>query len=238
MAPQTLNVKTDIHGRVLLEDAAVSIPRGLVVVFHGYGQRAEDALTDLHRVPGIDGWQIAAPQALHRFYLRGGRSPEDPVVGSWMTREDRDLAITDAVNYVDRVIDRVLDARAVARARAPGASTSETHIVTVPRIVFVGFSQGASMAYRAAILGSHRAAGIVALGGDIPPEVKPAPALSWPRVLVGAGDEELWYTASKVAADEGWLAQRGITHTIARFAGGHEWTDEFRVSVGAFLDRC
>jgi predicted esterase len=54
-------------------------------------------------------------------------------------------------------------------------------------------------------------------------------------VLLGAGIRETWYTADKVAADEEFLASRGVAHQIVRFDGGHEWTDEFRLAVGRWL---
>ena len=240
-----LHVPTTIHGRVLTKDAAVS-SSGIIVAFHGYGQRAEDMLDDLARVPGIDGWQVASVQALHRFYSRD----EQKVIGSWMTREDRELAIADNVEYVNRAIDQAQGpgpkAQVAARSAAWAASTSDDEPVTHGAgshlglgpwplgLVFVGFSQGASMAYRAALLGAHRAAGIIALGGDIPPEVKALPALSWPRVLIGAGVRDEWF-AKKVGADVEFLRERGIAHEVVHFDGGHEWTDEFRKAVAAFL---
>ena len=68
-------------------------------------------------------------QGLHRFYARG----QGKVVASWMTREDREQAIADNLGYVNRVVMR----------RCPGAGDEAT-------VVFLGFSQGVAMAYRAA----------------------------------------------------------------------------------------
>ena len=56
----------------------------------------------LTRITGTEGWLIVAVQGLHRFYTKGG-----DVVASWMTREDRELAIADNVAYVGQVIDAV-----------------------------------------------------------------------------------------------------------------------------------
>jgi hypothetical protein len=245
-----LNVPTPIHGRVLIRDAAVD-PFGLIVGFHGYGQRAEDMLEDLERVPGIDRWRIASVQALHRFYSRD----QQKVIGSWMTGEDRELAIADNVEYVNRVIDQVQQDQAqgpgpkaqVNRQSAAGTASASvydpdareagSHLGLGPwplGLIFVGFSQGASMAYRAALLGAHRASGLIALGGDIPPEVRAVPALSWPRVLIGAGVRDEWF-GKKVGDDVEFLLARGVAHEVVHFDGGHEWTDEFRRAVAAFL---
>lgn len=95
------------------------------------------------------------------------------------------------------------------------------------------------MAYRAALMGTHPVAGIIALAGDIPPELTAgAPPLQpWPGVLIGVGDKEEWYSPDRVDADRAFLESRGVPHTIERFDGGHEWTDAFRAAAGQFLAR-
>ena len=150
------------HGRLVVRDALYDGRRSrLLLAFHGYAQRAESMHEMLEGVPGIDGWTIASIQALHPFYGRN-----DQVVASWMTREERELTIAENVEYVD-------DAT-VALQRERRADV----------IVCVGFSQGASMAWRAGVLGRRRADGVVALAGDIPPELKDAPAENFPIGLV------------------------------------------------------
>ncbi len=201
------------HGRVVVRDAAFDGRRSrLLLAFHGYAQRAESMIEMLEPVPGIDGWTIASIQALHPFYGRNGE-----VVASWMTKEDRDLTIAENVEYVD-------DAT-VALQRDRRADV----------IVCVGFSQGASMAWRAGVLGRRRADGIVALAGDIPPELSDAPEESFPIALIAGGTTDEWYTAAKMEADLTLLEQKGAPHGSLRFTGGHEWTDEFRRELGRFL---
>ena len=205
---RSLSVETTIHGRVLVDAAGSPSSRRLLVAFHGYAQSAEDVLAEARRIPAGD-WTVAAVQALHPFYLRDNRT----VVASWMTRQDREQAIADNIAYVDRAIDAVAEGR----------------------IVYLGFSQGVAMAYRAGLLGRHAAAGIIALGGDIPPELKTGGGRDWPRVLIGAGDADEWYTAAKVDADTAFLRSRGVKHDVIRFSGGHQWTDEFRQAAGLWL---
>ncbi|MDQ3170102.1 MAG: phospholipase [Acidobacteriota bacterium] len=212
------HVPARVHGRVVVRAApgADLAGRGtrsrLLLVFHGYGQRAETMVTELAGVPGIDAWTIASVQGLHAFY---NRSQE--VVASWMTKEDRELAIGANVAYVDDVT--------VALQRDRRADV----------IVCLGFSQGASMAWRAGVLGRRRADGVVALGGDIPPELKTAPAGDFPIGLVAGGTRDDWYTAAKMDADLALLTEKGAPHGSLRFDGGHEWTDEFRAELGRFL---
>ena len=206
-------IETVTHGRVLVEDTAGARSDRLLVAFHGYGHNAEIMLEDVRRIPGVaEQWRVASVQGLHRFYAR-----DQTVVSSWMTRQDRELAIADNLAYVDRAVE------------AAGGGDARV-------IVFVGFSQGAAMAYRAALGGRRAAAGIIALAGDIPPDVQADVGHRWPPVLLGAGARDTWYAADKLAADDMFLTSRGIARDIVRYDGGHEWTDEFRLAAGRWLE--
>lgn len=193
-------LETSIHGRFLHEDRGA---RRLLVGFHGYAETAEAHLAELEQIPGIDRWSVAAVQALHPFYTRSGS-----IVASWMTSLDRELAIADNVAWVGKVL-----------ASLPTAET----------LVFLGFSQGAAMAARAAA--AFPAAGLILLGGDLPPDVV---AASLPPVLLARGIRDEWYTDEKFKKDLSYLAGR-VTPFV--FDGGHEWTDAFRAGAGEFLAR-
>lgn len=203
-----------VHGRFLLRRATA--PRGLLAGFHGYGEDAVALLEELLEIPGIARWSVVSVQALHPFYNR--RTGE--VVASWMTKLDRELAIADNVAYVDAV---------VARARRL------TGVETAP--IFLGFSQGTAMAYRAAALGRHGARGVVALAGDVPPELAHGDFAAFPPVLIGGGERDERYTAAVQEADVALLETRDVAVESVRFPGGHEWTPRFRSAVGAFLER-
>jgi predicted esterase len=219
-ATHTLSVPARVHGTVLCRDplAETGGAAPLLVGFHGYGENAERHLSELVRIPGTESWRVAAVQALHPFYTR-----TQEVVASWMTRFDREHAIEDNIAYVVAVVDRL-------RERNPGGEEGT--------LVFAGFSQGVAMAYRAAArLGARgdRCRGVIALGGDVPPEISDQDLAKLPPVLVGAGVGESFYTKSKLNADIARLQAAGIDARPAPFAGGHEWTDEFRGIAGRFL---
>jgi predicted esterase len=213
---RTISTETPTHGRVLIKDAGVS-PSDVrfLVGFHGYAQSAEDMLSELDRLPGSDLWTRVSIQALHRFYSRG----DEKVVASWMTRQDREIAIADNIAYIDRVVRSLL-------TEAPQAP-----------VVFVGFSQGVAMAYRAGVLGTCRARGVIAVGGDIPPDVKTSPSDKFPPVLVAAGESDRFYPPAKVEADEAFLDSAGVEFDVFRYRGGHEWTDALRDRVHQALDQ-
>ena len=208
-----VTIEATTHGRVLVDDTAGGDASWLIA-FHGYGQNADDILSDVRRIPGIERWRIASVQALNRFYTR-----DEGVVASWMTRQDREIAIEDNLAYVDNAVEVVVGTRSAD-------------------LVYVGFSQGAAMSYRAGFLGRHRPAGVIALGGDVPPEVKTAGQRAHsPRVLLGAGKNDRWYTSDKVDRDVAFLRASGVEHEVVRFDGGHEWNEAFRGAVGEWLSR-
>jgi predicted esterase len=191
------------HGRYLVRQGP---PERLLVGFHGYGETAEVHMAELQQIPGIERWTAVAVQALHPFYL----NRTGAIVASWMTSLDRELAIEDNRAYVRSVVAQFPPAR---------------------HLVFLGFSQGVAMAYRAAA--GSAASGLIALGGDAPPELLESQQRI-PPVLIGRGAREEWYTDEKLQKDLRVLSAVTTVRTCV-FDGGHEWTDEFRRAAGEFL---
>jgi len=206
---QTIEART--HGRFLVRVPDVAPPWPLLVGFHGYAETAGDHLDAVKAIPGTADWLLVSVQALHPFYTRKER-----VVASWMTREDRALAIADNIDYVGRVLGRV-------------RSEYQTRDV----LVFSGFSQGAAMAYRAAA--HYRAAALIILAGDVPPDVVEERLVPLPPVLIGRGTGDEWYSEEKEAADRDALRDAGVDVHAIEFDGGHEWTDTFRAAAAAVL---
>src|SRR5262245_48220458 len=95
------NIPATTHGRYLVDGPRSGAP--LLVGFHGYAELADTEFERLRSIEGSDRWLVVAVQALHRFYR--GRSRD--VVASWMTRQDRELAIADNATYTSKVIETV-----------------------------------------------------------------------------------------------------------------------------------
>ena len=207
-------IAAQVHGRYLVELPSGEAPYSVVVCFHGYGESAEDTLEDLSVLAVDSSHLLVSIQALHPFY----RGKSGDVVASWMTKLDRELAVSDNVTYVDSVLSEVYSAH-------PVRST----------LYYVGFSQGASMAYRAACLGKREARGIVALGGDIPPELTPEQLGVLPPVLIGRGREDKFYPSEQLSRDASRLTEVGISVSHCEFEGEHEWTGEFLQRVRKFF---
>jgi predicted esterase len=211
---ESFQVPVGTHGHYVVEGPDSDEPLPLIVGFHGYAENAEGHLEALRRI-APRGWRLCGVQGLHAFYNR--KSGE--VVASWMTRLNRELAIADNVAYVERVV----------------AAVKQTHATREP-LVYVGFSQGVAMAYRAAAGAGHRCRAVVALGGDVPPDVAATDLSRFPRVLVGRGAEDPWYTEEKLAADLAVLQGKGVEVEVCRFEGGHEWGDAFVARARSFVE--
>jgi len=209
---RTIQVST--HGRYLFDRADGPAPRLRLVGFHGYAERADIQLQRLRDVRGDACMDLVSMQGLHRFYRSGG----EEIAASWMTREDRELMIADNTAYVDAVM------QALTREYGPPAA-----------IVHAGFSQGASMAYRAAVLGAPAPAGAIALGGDVPPDLTPAQLARLPRVLIGRGERDGFYEEEACARDVQRLREVGVQVTVVTLDAGHKWTEAFTAAASAWL---
>lgn len=213
VGPDVHTIETTTHGRYLVDAPDGVGPWPVLMGFHGY---AESAATHLEVLAPLDprhAWARVSVQALHRFYAR-----MQDVVASWMTRQDRELAMADNVAYALRVQAAVASALST---RAP--------------LVVVGFSQGAAQAYRTGLALGAACHGIVVLGGDLPPDVAPL-ASRLPPVLVGRGRTDSWYRAERFAADVAALEAAGCDVAASEFDGAHEWADAFVADVRAWLD--
>lgn len=212
---ETRQIETLTHGSYLLETPAQVDGCPLLVGFHGYGENAERHLEELRRIPGASRWVLCAVQGLHLFYNRTGE-----VIASWMTRSQRELAIQDNIRYVAGVVAAIKQELPVSES-----------------LVYLGFSQGAAMAYRAAAGSGHPCQGLVVLGGDVPPELEHRDLAGFPPVLLGRGSSEEWYDAAKMDHDVELLRKKGVDIHPLVFRGGHEWTNEFRAAAGEFLSQ-
>ena len=200
------------HGRTIVRAARAAASRGVLVGCHGYMENAALQLERLAAIPDASTWTLVSVQALHRFY----RGRTEQVVASWMTHEDREAAIADNIAYVDAALDAV-----------PHDGST--------RIVYAGFSQGVAMAFRAAVRGRRRAAGVIAVGGDIPPELLADGELVFPRILLARGTRDEWLTEAKFDADVASLSARGAPCRPLVYDGAHEWNEAVSSAAGEFL---
>jgi predicted esterase len=202
------------HGRYLVDVPDNAAPAPVLVGFHGYGEGADAELARLRAIAPDGDWLIVSVQSMHRFYR--GRSQD--VVASWMTTEDRELAIADNIAYANAVVGEVTH-------EWPSTGT----------LIFSGFSQGVAMAFRAATSASRPVSAAIVSGGDVPPEIGCDALARVPRIFISRGVRDDWYSAEKFRADIARLEQARVAITPLEFDGGHEWGQPLVDEASRFL---
>jgi predicted esterase len=207
-------IRATTHGRYVVVPPANPGPAPILVGFHGYAEGAELQAGRLRAIPGSDRWLIVAVQGLNRFYQR----KTNDVVAGWMTRQNRDHAIADNLAYVASVLDAVTREWPTSYA-----------------LVYAGFSQGVAMTFRAAVASPRQPSGVIAVCGDVPPELELPDLCRVRSALVCHGSTDEWYTAAVFAKDLRRLRDADVHVRPLEFAGGHEWSDEVVRAAGDFL---
>jgi predicted esterase len=207
MKPGSLSVTRTARFVTLGPDPATA--REIWIALHGYAQLAERFLTLL--APLDDGeTHIVAPEALSRFYLETRRDGHHSnIVGAtWLTREARETDLEDHLRYLDHLAKLVIGGRSGA-----------------PRVVIMGFSQGAVMAARWMAQGRVVPDAALLWGAPLPTDVRGselARHLAGRPVTLLAGEADPVVPAGTIEANAEALRAAGIDGTAIRFPGGHE----------------
>jgi predicted esterase len=200
------SIAAGTHGRYLVMAPSASGPAPILAGFHGYAEDAGMQMERLRALPGSERCLIVSVQGLHSFYNRR----TNQVVASWMTKQNREQAIADNIAYVKACLDAV---------------SAEWNTARVA--VFAGFSQGVAMAFRAAVHCGYPTGGVIAAGGDVPPELTPDELRTIPRAAIARGTGDSLYSETQFAADAARLGQSGVEVRTLLFSGGHEWPADF-----------
>lgn len=173
------------------------------IVLHGLGQLASEFIA-FFKTLATPTRLIVAPEALNRHYMDGtsGRTKDQKIGATWMTREDRNNEIADYVEYLDNVW----------RQAAGSAS----------RVTVLGFSQGVATAARWVSLGNSRVDRFIAWAGQIPPDVDPkafARMSGGITMVVGSADEYASWIAE--GDHDARFIAAGLTPEHRTFDGGH-----------------
>lgn len=197
---ERLNLSFDWTARAHVQASAPPQPGYHLLAYHGYAESASAPL-DALLAAGFDDGVLLAPMAPHHFYNRQGQ-----VVGSWMTRFERERRIEELVSHAEALWS-------LARERWGG----------LPLFVF-GFSQGGANAYRVSLLSALPVRRCFILGGDQPPELKGlAPEAGSPAMTLMTGSKDDPGIREAMENDHRTLAERG--YNVDRFSlqGGHEY---------------
>jgi phospholipase/carboxylesterase len=199
-------------------DAGKAYP--LVVGLHGNGSNADNLMQSLP-TDAFPGMICAAPEGA---YLRTDLASMRGEHFSWYLPDaDRELrpALDELTSeYVLKVLDDV----------------SQRHRVS--KVILLGFSQGVSVAYLAALKHPDRVAGIVAFAGGFPAtSVTPEQLKAGTRIRImiahGTEDAQVDLGASERARDA--LRQAGYNVRFETFEGGHVLPPDMMRSAGQWI---
>lgn len=202
---------------------AVHEPEGverppLIIATHGYGQSARSfmrVLAPLRDKPAL----IVSAQAPNQFYWQQSRPPK--IGHTWMTSYMRDFTIRDNLAYMERLWNTLRE----------GWRFDES------RVFLLGFSQGSAMAYRFGASGILKPAGVIACGGDLPPDVEArlGEIEKFPvRIVHGTGDDSMAY--DKAVEGQQALEAAGFDVSTQYFEGGHDIPPEQVEAIWAWID--
>jgi predicted esterase len=199
-------------------DASRAYP--LVVGLHGNGSNADNLMQSLP-TDAFPGMICAAPEGA---YLRTDLASMRGEHFSWYL-PDADPALRPVLNdltsdYVLKVVDDV----------------SQRHRVS--KVILLGFSQGVSVAYLAALRHPDRVAGVVAFAGGFPAtSVTPEQLKAGSRIRImiahGTEDAQVGLGASERARDA--LRQAGYNVQFETFEGGHVLPPDMMRSAGQWI---
>jgi len=177
-------------------------PRPLLIVLHGFGQVAGQFVKVFEPLAQT-GILVAAPQGAHQLYTN---LKERRVGFSWLTKYERDQSVSDFVAYMEQFYKLL----------------HETCEVDSQRVFMLGFSQGVSMAYRTWAHSSLPVRGVIACGGDLPPDiVEKLEGLPPIQILLVHGRQDEDVSPERVQEALEHLKARGLKPELFDFEGGH-----------------
>lgn len=189
-----------------------------LVALHGWGQNGPAFLRKFSALRASN-VLVIAPQAPYQFYL----DMESRKVGfGWLTSFDRRRGIADGIGLVDGVISAV----------------EQQYGIEISRPFVLGFSQGVSLAFRYGIYGARRVSGVIACGGDLPPDVelKLPECVPFPVKLVH-GTQDVVVPPGKSEAAERALRAHDFPLSADYFEGGHEVPEDVVLGLPAWMNQ-
>lgn len=186
------------HARIFLNQKPHEGIKKCWICLHGYGMLGQYFLPKLESLDSED-TLVMVPEALSRFYL----DPQYEKVGaSWMTKEDRLLDIQEQHGYLNKVYKELVKT-----------------LKNLEEFNVLGFSQGASTAWRWIQQQKITVRHLVIWAGSIPSESLQSFYVEnlW---LVYAEDDPYakWVNPQEI---KDWLGKQSIDYKLIMFKGGH-----------------
>lgn len=198
-------IKVEKNARYFVLGNENKIIKKVWIVFHGYGQLANNFLKNFAEIN--DGETlIIAPEGLHRFYWKGF---SDKVVASWMTKEDREKDIEDYILYLNKMLQEV---------------KSEYTIDEIPITLFA-YSQGAATLCRWYLQAKVKPAQVILWAGTLAHDIDYSmlkQKLNGVKATQLFGNKDAFFKAEQIDKLKEFLKKKNLEIEFQTFDGGHE----------------
>lgn len=174
------------------------------MICHGYGQTVPYFKRKFQPLADA-GHFLIFPEGLHNFYhdIKGKRTP----VASWMTSENREMAIANYLTYINTVFEQ----------ECPKAEDKE-------KLISLGFSQGSNTIIRWLIYGNHSSNHTYICGGSLPRDLdfqKYREDLNRLNLRYFYGSDDQFAKAAHIEKEQSILDENKISHKMISFEGTH-----------------
>jgi len=191
-------------------------PPALLIATHGYGQSCKGFIK--HFAPFRDkNILVVAPQGMNQFYWKNGRPGF-----SWMTSYMREYTIPDNLAYMAQLYEQI----------------KQDYAFDEHKVFLLGFSQGVAMAFRFASSGLIKPRGVIACGGDLPPDTnEKLPTLEPYPVLVVHGTQDKTVVQEKSLECIEALTKHNFPVEKHFHDKGHEIPDDAVQIIGNWIEK-
>ena len=173
------------------------------IVFHGYGQLAEYFIRKFLPFDSTERL-IIAPEGTNYAYLKDF---EGRVGANWMTRHEREIAISNNHRFFGELMRSVLE-----------------RFTERPKIHILGFSQGAATATRWASQWELEVDTLVLWAGGFALDLRIDQAIekfNSTKIIQVFGDQDEFLTPERLEKQSGIVEALGKSPEILNFSGGH-----------------
>lgn len=174
------------------------------VIFHGYGQLVEDFVAHFKEID-LDENILIFPQGLSKFYLKG---VSNKIGTSWMTSHDRDLDISNYINYLNEIFDHEIKAH-------------------LPRLKLhlLGFSQGGHTVSRWISQSKIKYKRLILWGTSLAyeigkQEIESSFSSGLNEVIIGSNDR--FIDQQKLTKVKKRYEKIGFKYSLQEYEGGHD----------------
>lgn len=174
------------------------------ILFHGYGQLAEFFLRKFNSLFSEERIFVA-PEATNYGYLQGFQGR---VGANWMTKHERELAIENNHQYLNKLLDYIL------------AEYDE-----IPKVNVLGFSQGAATASRWVGQVNARISKLVLWGGGFAHDLnidKLGDKFKNTSVFIVLGEQDEFITKESIQKQDELISVLDIQVRKYEYPGGHD----------------